>query len=78
MSKLKDLIEFCNGGYTMESSIDGRRYYEAVHTATGKRTGGKTREAAERDLVKLNDNELKVQGAIIFLKEQGYFISKPM
>ena len=78
MSRLKDLIEFCNGGYTMESCIDGRRHYVAVHTATGKRTGGNTRQAAERALVKLSDNELKVQGAIIFLKEQGYFISKPM
>lgn len=78
MSKLKDLIEFCNGGYTMESSIDGRRYYVAVHTTTGKRTGGKTREAAERALVKLNDNELKIQGAINFLKQEGYLISKLM
>ena len=78
MLRLKDLIEFCNGGYTMESSIDGRRHYVAVHTATGKRTGGKTREAAERALFKLNDNELKIQDAINFLKQEGYFISKPM
>lgn len=78
MLRLKDLIEFCNGGYTMESSIDGRRHYVAVHTATGKRTGGKTREVAERALFKLNDNELKIQDAINFLKQEGYFISKPM
>ena len=80
MAKLKDLdwIVFCEFGYTRQTSMDGRTCYVGHHTATGKTCGGRTREAAEKNLAKLEQNEIAVREAIAFLREQGYYISKPV
>ena len=80
MAKLKDQdwIVFCDHGYTRQTSTDGRTCYVGHHRTTGRTCGGRTREACEKNLAKITENELRVQEAIAFLRENGYSVARPV
>ena len=80
MAKLKDQdwIVFCDHGYTRQTSTDGRTWYLGQHRDTGRTCSGRTREACEKNLAKITDNELRVQEAIAFLRENGYSVGRPV
>ena len=68
--------EFCMYGYTQRTFIDAITCYRGVHTTTGTKVGGKTREAAVRAIAAVERKQTKIKDAIAFLKAEGFNISK--
>lgn len=68
--------EFCKYGFTQRTFIDAITCYRGVHTATGTKVGGKTREAAVRAIAAVERKQTKIKDAIAFLKSEGFKISK--
>ena len=72
----KASAEFCMYGYTERTFIDATTCYRGVHTATGTKVGGRTREAAVRAIAAVERKQTKIKDAIAFLKAEGFKISK--
>jgi len=68
--------EFCMYGYTERTFTDATTHFRGVHTATGTKVGGRTREAAVRAIAAVERKQTKIKDAIAFLKQEGYQISK--
>ena len=74
----QESAEFCMYGYTQRTFVDATTCYRGVHTATGTKVGGRTREAAIRAIAAVERKQTKIKDAIAFLKSEGYQISKPV
>jgi len=72
----QESAEFCMYGYTQRTFVDATTCYRGVHTATGTKVGGRTREAAIRAIAAVERKQTKIKDAIAFLKSEGYQISK--
>jgi len=72
----QESTEFCMYGYTQRTFIDAITCYRGVHTTTGTKVGGKTREAAVRAIAAVERKQTKIKDAIAFLKAEGFNISK--
>ena len=68
--------EFCMYGYTERTFTDATTHFRGVHTATGTKVGGRTREAAVRAIAAVERKQTKIKDAIAFLKVEGFKISK--
>ena len=68
--------EFCMYGYTERTFTDATTHFRGVHTSTGIKVGGKTREAAVRAIAAVERKQTKIKDAIAFLKSEGFKISK--
>jgi hypothetical protein len=72
----QESTEFCMYGYTQRTFIDATTCYRGVHTSTGTKVGGRTREAAVRAIAAVERKQTKIKDAIAFLKVEGFKISK--
>ena len=72
----KASAEFCMYGYTQRTFIDATTCYRGVHTNTGTKVGGRTREATVRAIAAVERKQTKIKDAIAFLKVEGFKISK--
>jgi hypothetical protein len=68
--------EFCMYGYTERTFTDATTHFRGVHTSTGTKVGGRTREAAVRAIATVERKQTKIKDAVAFLKSEGYKISK--
>ena len=68
--------EFCMYGYTERTFTDATTHFRGVHTSTGTKVGGRTREAAVRAIAAVERKQTKIKDAIAFLKVEGFKISK--
>lgn len=68
--------EFCMYGYTQRTFTDARTHYRGVHRDSGIKVTGKTREAAVRAIAAVEKRHEKIKEAIVFLKQEGYHISR--
>ena len=68
--------EFCMYGYTERTFTDATTHFRGVHTSTGTKVGGRTREATVRAIATVERKQTKIKDAIAFLKSEGYKISK--
>ena len=72
----QESTEFCMYGYTQRTFIDATTCYRGVHTNTGTKVSGKTREATVRAIAAVERKQTKIKDAIAFLKAEGFKISK--
>jgi hypothetical protein len=68
--------EFCMYGYTERTFTDATTHFRGVHTNTGTKVGGRTREATVRAIAAVERKQTKIKDAIAFLKAEGFKISK--
>ena len=68
--------EFCMYGYTERTFTDATTHFRGVHTSTGTKVGGRTREATVRAIAAVERKQTKIKDAVAFLKSEGYKISK--